>query len=75
MLFWLAIRRVSPAAGRFFLVFMALIWLGSIHLAYHYAVDGLVSVIATALLWWAAGGAIRWWDTQAALRTNTVPAE
>lgn len=75
MLFWLAIRRVSRAAGRFFFVFMALIWIGSVHLAYHYAVDGLVSVIATAVLWWAANRMIAWWDGQAALRTKTVPAE
>jgi len=75
MLFWLAIRQVSPAAGRFFFVFMVLIWIGSVHLAYHYAVDGLVSVIATAMLWWAANRLIAWWDVQAALRTNTVPAE
>jgi hypothetical protein len=75
MLFWLAMRDVSPAAGRFFLIFLGLIGLGSVHLAYHYAVDGLVSVIATALLWWSANRLIAWWDGQAALRTNTVPAE
>ena len=75
MLFWLAIRRVSPAAGRFFFVFLVLIWIGSVHLAYHYAVDGLVSVLATAVLWWAANRVIAWWDAQATLRTNTVPAE
>ncbi len=77
MLFWLAIRRISPAAGRFFLVFLVLIWIGSVHLAYHYAVDGLVSIIATAALWWAANRLIAWWDERAqpALRTNTVPAE
>jgi hypothetical protein len=75
MLFWLAIRRVSPAAGQFFFVFLVLIWIGSVHLAYHYAVDGLVSVLATAVLWWAANRVLVWWDAQATLRTNTVPAE
>ncbi|QYU69561.1 phosphatase PAP2 family protein [Leptolyngbya sp. 15MV] len=77
MLFWLAVRRVSPGAGRFFFVFLALIWIGSVHLAYHYAVDGLVSVIATAVLWWAANRLVAWWDARAqpTLRTNTVPAE
>lgn len=61
-LFWLAIRRVSAGAGRFFFVFMALIWIGSVHLAYHYAVDGLVSVIATAFVWGFANAVIRGWD-------------
>jgi hypothetical protein len=61
-LFWLAIRRVSANAGRFFFAFMALIWIGSVHLAYHYAVDGLVSVIATAFVWGFVNAIIRGWD-------------
>ena len=81
MLFWLAIRRVSQRAGQFFFVFLILIWIGSVHLAYHYAVDGLVSVIATAFVWKLATAIIAGWDAflanrdQATLRTNTVPAE
>lgn len=81
MLFWLAIRRVSPAAGRFFFVFLVLIWIGSVHLAYHYAVDGLVSIVATAIIWKLSIALIAAWDAwsvtrgQATLRTNTVPAE
>lgn len=85
MLFWLAIREVSPRAGRAFFVFFVLIWIGSVHLAYHYAVDGLVSIIATAILWHVAKGIVKRWDArlsrapkdadQATLRTNTVPAE
>lgn len=75
MLFWLAMRRVSPAAGRFFALFTVLIWLGSIHLGYHYAVDGLVSVIATAILWRASNSLITWWDDQLNSRTSALPAE
>ncbi len=81
MLFWLAIRRVSLNWGRFFLAFLVLIWIGSVHLAYHYAVDGLVSVIATWFVWKVSGRLLGWWDrladagAQPALRTNTVPAE
>jgi hypothetical protein len=41
---------------------MALIWIGSVHLAYHYAVDGLVSVIATAFVWGFVNAVIRGWD-------------
>ena len=61
-LFWLGIRKVSRAAGWIFFAFFAAIWIGSVHLAYHYATDGLVSVIATALLWEASGAILRTWD-------------
>lgn len=78
-LFWLAMRRAAPRAARWFGLFLVLIWLGSVHLAYHYAVDGLVSVIAVAALWRLSGAVIAAWDRwlarQATLRTNTVPAE
>ena len=61
-LFWLGIRKVSRAAGWIFFAFFVAIWLGSVHLAYHYAVDGLVSVIATAILWELSGAILRAWD-------------
>ncbi len=78
-LFWLAMRRAAPRAAPWFGLFLALIWIGSVHLAYHYAVDGLVSVIAVALLWRLSGQVFAVWDARLArqptLRTNTVPAE
>lgn len=80
-LFWLAMRKVSRGAGIFFGVFFAITWLSSVHLAYHYAVDGLVSLIAVAIVWKMSGAVITAWDAflarrnQPALRTNTVPAE
>ena len=79
-LYWIAMRRISPKLGAFFGVFFAITWISSVHLAYHYAVDGLVSLLAVAAIWWASQRIIAAWDVflesrQATLRTNTVPAE
>ncbi|WP_427965074.1 phosphatase PAP2 family protein [Altererythrobacter sp.] len=81
VLYWIAMREVSPRLGRYFLAFMIVIWIGSVHLAYHYALDGLASLIAMAAIWWFAKRLFKLWDrlpmpfAQAILRTNTVPAE
>lgn len=79
-LYWIAVRRISRKWGVFFGVFFAITWVSSVHLAYHYAVDGLVSVIAVAVIWKISQAVIAGWDAflatrQPALRTNTVPAE
>jgi len=83
-LYWIAMRRISARWGAFFGVFFFITWASSVHLAYHYAVDGLVSLIAVAILWAASQRIIAAWDlwcnrqesdAQADLRTNTAPAE
>ncbi|OCC24919.1 hypothetical protein MB02_05560 [Croceicoccus estronivorus] len=73
---YLAVRHVSKWAGRFFLAFFVLIWIGSVHLAYHYAVDGLVSVIAVAAIWKLTDLIFKWWDRQAVTSpaTDAIPA-
>lgn len=79
VLFWFATRHAAPRVARWFGVFFVVIWISSVHLAYHYAVDGLVSVIAMAAIWRLSAVVFRAWDAllarQATLRTNTVPAE
>tara|TARA_B100001179_G_scaffold207489_1_gene172058 strand:+ start:768 stop:1211 length:444 start_codon:yes stop_codon:yes gene_type:complete len=81
VLYWLAAREISPKAGRFFFWFMVVIWIGSVHLAYHYALDGLVSLVAIYCIWRTVPVVFRAWDrvtfpwSQPTLRTNTVPAE
>lgn len=80
-LYWIAMRRISPKWGAFFAVFFFITWISSVHLAYHYAVDGLVSLLAVAAIWAVSQRIIAAWDkwaearAQAVLRTNTVPAE
>jgi hypothetical protein len=54
-LFFLAMRKVSRAAGWFFGAYCAAIMIASVHLGYHYAVDGYVSLALVAGVWWLAG--------------------
>lgn len=76
-LFFLGMRHVSRIASRVFFGFFVVIWIASVHLAYHYALDGLVSVILTYALWRAAAGVIAWWDRTAmpALTKSASDAE
>jgi hypothetical protein len=78
-LFYLGIRKIDPRFGRAAMAFGVVIWISSVHLAYHYALDGVVSAIAVGLIWKASGALIDWWDARLSayptLRTNTVPAE
>ncbi|MEM7700691.1 MAG: phosphatase PAP2 family protein [Pseudomonadota bacterium] len=61
-LYWIAMRRISARWGAFFGIFFFITWVSSVHLAYHYAVDGLVSMIAVGALWKASGWTIAAWD-------------
>jgi PAP2 superfamily len=55
VLFALLGWRISRWAGLAYSVFAALVMIGSVHLAWHYAVDGYVSLIAMPPIWWLAG--------------------
>lgn len=55
VLFALLAREYGRNAQIFFTVFAVLIFLGSVHLAWHYAVDGYVGALVTVVIWWIAG--------------------
>lgn len=55
VLVFLGMRRISPRLGWIFGVYAVIIMLGSVHLAFHYAVDSYVSVVGTVLIWFLAG--------------------
>ena len=54
-LFFLAMRHKARWAGILFGAFAAIILIGSVHVGYHYAVDGYLAILMTLPLWWLAG--------------------
>ncbi|CAO4149206.1 hypothetical protein GPNCGGLF_LOCUS3092 [Methylorubrum aminovorans] len=54
-LFALAGRHLSLWLGRVLMLYCVAIFFGSIHLGWHYAVDGYASVLGTVFLWRLAG--------------------
>lgn len=54
-LFTLLGWRISTFWGAAASIFLVMIFLGSIHLGYHYAIDGYVSMMLTPIIWWGSG--------------------
>ncbi|RMD64290.1 MAG: hypothetical protein D6826_02825 [Alphaproteobacteria bacterium] len=40
--------------------FLIVMLIGSVHLAWHYAIDGYVSILGTGAIWWLVGLILRW---------------
>lgn len=72
-LFAFAAFRVNRKAGWAMAAYAALIWIGSIHLGWHYAIDGLVSFALAWGIWRAAGWVADWLDRPSAEKA-AVPA-
>ncbi len=64
ILFALAFRQVSKFWGRFFAVYAALILVTSVHLGWHYAVDGYAAIVVSVLCWWISGPIARFVHAQ-----------
>ena len=55
LLFFLLWRRLSRLMGWAMGVFLVAILIGSVHLGYHYAIDGYVSIVLAGAAWWGVG--------------------
>lgn len=58
-LFTLVSWRISRFWGLVAILFLALILIGSVHLGYHYAIDGYAGIAGILLLWWLVGLILR----------------
>src|SRR3546814_19240972 len=54
-LFAIAAFRLWRPLGWVVAAYAALIWVGSIHLGWHYAIDGMVSIAMTFAIWHVTG--------------------
>ena len=68
VLFALAFGQVSKKLGRIMWAYAVVILLASVHLGWHYAVDGYAGVGIALACWWLAGVAARWLDGLSATR-------
>jgi len=52
-------RRLHWTGGVVGVVFLMITLIGSVHLAWHYAVDGYVSILVTVAIWWGVGRVLK----------------
>ena len=61
LLFVLAGRQFGKRAYRLLVAHMILIFIGSVHLAWHYAIDAYLAWAVTLMVWYLAGPLAHWW--------------
>lgn len=72
LLFALAGFQINKFWGRVLTAHAALIFIGSIHLAWHYAIDSYLAWVVTLIVWFAAVPIARWWHRTQTQRTFSV---
>ncbi len=66
LLFVLTARHLGKWPFRLLAAHCVLIFIGSVHLAWHYAIDAYVGWALTLVLWFAARPLAAWWDSRPA---------
>jgi hypothetical protein len=61
---YLICSKCNKWLGRAAFIFLILILIASIHLAWHYAIDGYASIIATSFIWYCTGKILRYYQYQ-----------
>ena len=64
LLFVLAVWHKSPILRTIMMAHALLIFLASVHLGWHYAVDSYIAWPVAAILWWLAGRLSNWWESR-----------
>jgi len=65
LLFALAGWQLNRKLGIALFIFVSLILLGSVHLAWHYAIDGYAGIAIALIAWWVSGIVARRWEAGA----------
>jgi hypothetical protein len=68
VIFALAGMQLSRSLGRLLWLNAAVILVGSVHLGWHYAVDGYAAILIALAAWWIAGPIARWHQNLASTR-------
>ena len=70
-LFMIAAYRIHKTFGHVMLAFLLCIIIGSVHLAWHYAVDAYAGILIAVIMWKLSGAALRWQDKRIASKHPT----
>jgi hypothetical protein len=75
VLFACAAWKIGPRLGVLATIYAFVIWIGSVHLGWHYALDGVVACVLTIVTWYAVGRVPGLWPRAASAGAGrTVPA-
>ena len=72
VLFALTFHRINKFLGWFFTVYAGVILVSSVHLAWHYAVDGYAAIIISCTMWWICGWIARWIHNQPMMQQHNA---
>lgn len=73
-LFALVAFRIKRTLGWIFTAFALVIGFGSVHLGWHYALDGIVAALAAWTIWWAAEWCTQWLVAERPEAEGVTPA-